>query len=110
MTLSRQVASMPITPTLARTQCTSHTEVVHVVGCGAEEIGEESTSTSSKSKVDMCVATSCVTHHVLHCLTHSRSSMLLQHKAIRLCENTPRVRHCNSAAYTSNRSRKPGVL
>src|SRR3546814_788596 len=45
--LPRQAACTPITPTLARTQCTSHTEVVHVVGCGVEETGEESGSTSS---------------------------------------------------------------
>src|SRR3546814_112472 len=62
----RQVAYTPITPTFARTQCTSHTEVVHVVSCGVEEIGEEgSSSTSSKSKV----ANSCVTHYVPHHLT-----------------------------------------
>src|SRR3546814_6320285 len=27
----------PITPTLTRAQCASHTEVVHVVGCGRSE-------------------------------------------------------------------------
>src|SRR3546814_6766326 len=66
MALPRQVACTPITPTCARTQCTSHTEVVHVVGCGVEELGEESGSTSSKSKV----ANSCVLHHVVHHLTN----------------------------------------
>src|SRR3546814_9645133 len=56
----------PITPTLTRTQCASHTEVVHVVGCGVEEIGEESSSsTSSKSRP----ANSRVTHYVAHRLT-----------------------------------------
>src|SRR3546814_10916716 len=49
MTLPRQVACAPIIPTITRTQCTSHTEVVHVVGCGVEEIGEESGSTDRKS-------------------------------------------------------------
>src|SRR5690606_38667407 len=66
MTLPRQVACTPIAPTLTRTQCASHTEVVHVVGCGVEEVGEEGGSTNSKSKV----ASSCVTRHVLHHLTH----------------------------------------
>src|SRR3546814_469401 len=65
MTLHRQVACTPITPTLTRTQCASHTEVVHVVRCGVEEIGEESSSTSCMAKV----ANSCVTHHVVHHLT-----------------------------------------
>src|SRR3546814_7341825 len=65
MTTPRQIACTPITHTLTRTQCASHTEVVHVVSCGVEEIGEESSSTSSKSKV----ANSCLTHHVLHRLT-----------------------------------------
>src|SRR3546814_10343512 len=62
----RQVAYTPITPTLARTQRTSHTEVVHVVSCGVEEIGEESGSTSCKSKF----VNSCITYHVAHRLTH----------------------------------------
>src|SRR3546814_12434462 len=62
MAASRQVACTPITPTLTRTQCTSRTEVVHVVGCGVEEIGEESGFAQSMSKFTNL----CITHHILH--------------------------------------------
>src|SRR3546814_19816960 len=65
MTLPRQVACTPITPTPTRAQRTSHTEVVYVVGCGVEEIGEESGTTSSKPKI----ANSCVARNVVHHLT-----------------------------------------
>src|SRR3546814_3005871 len=65
MATPRQTACTPITPTLTRAQCASHTEVVHVVGCGVEEVGEESGSTSSMSKV----ARFCVTRHVVPRLT-----------------------------------------
>src|SRR3546814_906935 len=65
MTTPRQVACTPITPTLTRAQCTSHTEVVHVVSCGVEEIGEESGFIHSKPKP----SNSCVAHHVVHRLT-----------------------------------------
>src|SRR3546814_15696891 len=62
MALPRQVACTPITPTLTRTQCTSRTEVVHVVGCGVTEICEESGFARSKSTP----ANSCVGRHVLN--------------------------------------------
>src|SRR3546814_9408715 len=51
MATPRQTACTPITPTLTRAQCASHTEVVHVVGCGVEEVGEESRSEEHTSEL-----------------------------------------------------------